>query len=1264
MGEAVIEFRTLGELEVWDEGRPLALRGAVQRSVLALLLVHANVAVRVEEIVDELWGEAAPPTATKMVQNAVSKLRKGGLAAALATRAGGYVLQVDPDGVDAFRFQRLLQQAREALAAGSPTTTEELLAEANALWRGPPFADLATEQFLQLEIARLEELQLEAAECAIEAGFALGRHQQLTQTLEGLVAQHPFRETLRQQLMLSLYRSGRQAEALAAYQAARSYLRDELGLEPSPSLQRLEQAILVQDPALDPETQSSPAVAAHALRKTLTVVHADLARRGRALDPEALRALSSRVEEALRAAVAAHGGTVSSATGVSFVAVFGLPTLAEDDTLRAARAVLEARSALAGLGEEWDARYVLRIGVATGTTLVEPGAQPGAATGEVFDIAARLARAASDDEVLLAPSTLGALRSAVDVEPGANVEIADEPETTWRLLTVHADAAVTARRLDLPLVGRDWELAQLHHAFERATQGRTSYLFTLLGPGGIGKSRLAREFTDTLADTATILTGRCPSYGAGVTFWPLAEIVREAAGDTTPAAIASLIAEEPEADEIAARIAGAIGAHDAGGSAAELFWAVRSLFAALARERPLVVIFDDLHWAEPTLLDLLEQLVDATRDAPVLLLCLARSELLEERPAWGGGKVNASTILLEPLSQPDRELLIAHAGGESLRSSVATRVAEAAEGNPLFLEQMVAMALEAPAGAGEVTVPATIQALLAARVDRLDVTERTVLERAAVVGKEFSLSEVLALSPEPERDEVRAQLEALARRELLGGATTPRRGDAAFFFRHGLIRDAAYDALPKTERAVLHEALAHFLELTPDHPASTHEEVIAYHLEQSYSYRVELGQGGEHVERLAAQATSLLAAAGRRAYARDDVPAAVALLERAAELAGAGTQARLELLPDLGEAVREGGDYPRAEAVLAEAIAAAEAAGDALLEEYARLVRLRMRVQTDAGLGADEVISGAERALAAFGPADDARSLAKAWELLAWGRWLQCQAAATEEALAHSLEHAQRAADPRTSAQSLHLMLGAAVFGPRPVPDAIARCEEILAEGAQQKRVTASALRALAALKAMAGDFEEARLLLLRFSAIVDDLGLRVTAASAAETYAEVELLAGEPEAAERRLRSGYAQLEEMGESSTSANLAALLAQALSVQGRNDEAVAVSDLTPAEDDVSARVHLFGARARALAAVGRLDEAERLGLEAAGEARTTDFLVMSGDASCDLAAVLLVAGRADEARSLLEEALQAYNQKQHLVAIDRTGNLLETLVTGS
>src|SRR5437764_1903429 len=248
-----MEFRTLGELEVWHADAPVPIRGAVQRSVLLVLLLRANDVVRLDDLVEELWGPAAPHTAPKMIQNAVSKLRKSGMAGVLATRAGGYTLQIDPEQVDATRFERLVDRARESLAAGMPEVAEQLLEEANALWRGAPLADLAPESFAQREIARLEELRLTATETSVEAGLALGRHRELASTLEALVSRYPLRETLRMQLMLALYRSGRQADALAAYQAARAYLRDEVGLEPSPALQRLEQAVLLQDPALVPE---------------------------------------------------------------------------------------------------------------------------------------------------------------------------------------------------------------------------------------------------------------------------------------------------------------------------------------------------------------------------------------------------------------------------------------------------------------------------------------------------------------------------------------------------------------------------------------------------------------------------------------------------------------------------------------------------------------------------------------------------------------------------------------------------------------------------------------------------------------------------------------------------------------------------------------------------------------------------------------------------------------------------------------------------
>src|SRR3954452_9195731 len=328
-----MEFRTLGELEVWHADSPVPIQGSVQRSVLALLLLRANDVVRLDDLVEELWGPSAPTTAPKMIQNAVSKLRKSGMAEVLATRAGGYMLHVDPDQVDATRFERLVDRARESLAAGSPEVAEQLLDEANGLWRGAPLADLAPEAFAQSEIARLEELRLTATETSIDAALGLGRHRELTITLEMLVSRYPLRETLRMPLMLSLYRSARQAAAPAAYQAARAPLRAEVGLEPSPALQRLEQAILIQDPALDPFLHTA-AAEPRAVRKTLTVLHADLERQGRELDPEALLSLSARVEQCLPDAVASHGGTLSSASDVTFVAVFGLPTLAEDDPLR------------------------------------------------------------------------------------------------------------------------------------------------------------------------------------------------------------------------------------------------------------------------------------------------------------------------------------------------------------------------------------------------------------------------------------------------------------------------------------------------------------------------------------------------------------------------------------------------------------------------------------------------------------------------------------------------------------------------------------------------------------------------------------------------------------------------------------------------------------------------------------------------------------------------------------------------------------------
>jgi DNA-binding SARP family transcriptional activator len=1227
----VTEFRILGGLGVWEAGEAVPIRGAVPRSVLGYLLLRPNEPVSVGELVDELWTPPSPASAPKMVQNAVSSLRKLIGGERLVTQPAGYVLHLEPDELDARRFERLLEEAREALAAGGPEPARRILDEAETLWRGPPLADLAQASFAQLEIARLEELRIEATECGIEIGLASGRHHELIAELEALVARYPLREALRRQLMLALYRSGRQGEALAAYQAARVYLSKELGLEPGAGLQQLERAILVQDPALDVDVP----VAEPPRRKTITVLHAEVTRLRGSLDPEAVRAVNDEVERTLTDAVVAQGGTTSTAPGGTFIAVFGLPTVGETDTLRALRAAEDARAALGELNgpleRERGVEMSMRAGVATGEALVESTT----ATGDVFVHAAQLARLAAEGDVLVEDSTKGTLQSGGEWELAGEVELAGETQSSWRLLKLCENATVITRRFDLPFIGRDWELAQLRHAFDRATAARTSYLASLLGPAGIGKSRLAQEFVESVADEATVYVGRCLLDRAGATFWPLAEIVRAAAGGTTREAIVDLVADDPDAEQIADRIAGALGAAEPAGSQAELFWAVRKLFAALAQDSTLVVVFEDIHWAQPTLLDLVDHLVDATRDAPVLLLCIARAELLDLRPTWGGGKLNASALLLEPLTRDEAHLVVEHAGG-ALDAATTARITETAEGNPLFLEQMVALAREG----GDIAMPSTIHALLEARIDALDPRERAVLARASVLGREFRRDAVRALSPEDERAAVDTHLDALARRELL-------RGDR---FRHGLIRDVAYDGLPKAERATLHEGCARYLAETGEEQ----EELLGFHLEQAYRYRVELDSTDPSARPLAEAAAVLLASAGRRAYAVDDVPAAVSLLGRAAALVEPPDP---ELLADLGEAVRESGDYTRAEEILGEAIASA---ADRERAEYARLIRLRMRVQTDPSLSSDDLLDGANRAIELFGRAGDDRALGKAWELLAWGRWLHCQAAATEEALQQSITHALRGRDTRTEAQSLHLLLGATLFGPLPVGDGIARCEEILAGPHRQKRVTASAVRALAALKAMAGEFDEARALLRRFASIVDDLGLRVTAASAAETYATVELLAGDPGAAERELRLGYERLERMGETSTSVNLAALLAQALHAQGDDAEAVAVTELTAPEDDVSAQVHLRAARAKALAAVGRLDEAEALARDAVARASATDFLVMCADALRDFAEVVLRAGRVREAAALAEEAHGLYARKGNVVATGKVQEMLAAL----
>ncbi len=447
-------------------------------------------------------------------------------------------------------------------------------------------------------------------------------------------------------------------------------------------------------------------------RKTVTVLFCDVTGStalAESTDPEALRAVLACYFERMKAIVESHGGTVEKFIGDAVMAVFGVPTVHEDDALRAVRAAVEMRDALPELGVE------ARIGVNTGEVVT--GTQERLATGDAVNVAARLEQAAQPGEILLGEETLALVRYVVEAGPAELLELKGKtaPVAAFRLFGVTGEAA---RRHEAPLVGRRRELDRLRDAFEQGVVDRSCQLFTILGTAGVGKSRLAFEFLERVE--GRVVRGRCLSYGEGITYWPVVEVLKQLdVLPSDPAAAASLRALLRESEE--------------GTSAEEIAWGFRKLLEEQAHEKALVCVFDDIHWGEETFLDLIEHVADLSRDAPLLLLCLARPELLDRRPGWGGGKLNATTLLLEPLSAEEMNLLVDELGGvdEELRAKILTT----ADGNPLFLEEMIA--LVRASRNGDIAVPPTIQALLAARLDQLDPSERHVLERGAIEGRVF-----------------------------------------------------------------------------------------------------------------------------------------------------------------------------------------------------------------------------------------------------------------------------------------------------------------------------------------------------------------------------------------------------------------------------------------------------------------------------------------------------------------------------------------------
>jgi len=1205
------------------------LGGQKQRAVLAMLLLHANKVVSVDRLIEEVWGEQAPQSAKNSLQVYISRLRRL-LGDRILTRPPGYLIRLEPEELDLTLFNRLASSGRDALAQGDAELAATRLREALSLWRGDPLSELELSAGLEVETMRLEEARLGAIEDRIEAKLLLGAHPELIDELERLTAEHPLRERLTAQLMVALYRSGRQAEALELYRKRRESTVAELGLEPSPTLQQLQRSILLQDPKLDAPLVVSEATA-HPTRKQVTVLLADFELAGTA-DPEVEhRVLAPHIERATKI-LESHQAVVEHRLTEGLLASFGLPTVHEDDALRALRAAVELTGAF--IRNTADG-ISIRAALETGEVLADRERLHG---GDALSRVLALKDDAEAGEIVIGEGTYRLVRHVVRAEP-------IDPEGPWKLVEIDAGAEAIQRHFDGPLVGREEELDRLDRAFSSVVAERSCHLFTVVGSPGIGKSRLAREFATLVSDIALVLTGRCLPYGEGITFWPLVEIVREAAGDITATAVRRLIGDEESADLVAREVAGALGSSDAADVGEDAFWAVRRLFEALAHGRPLVVVFEDLHWAEPRLLDLVEHIKDLSRDAPILILCLARPEFLTARPSWGGGKPNTDSLLLNPLSEEgSADLIDIRTSGvsDSDRRGLIARV----EGNPLFIEQMLALLEEERPELGE-ALPPTIQAVLTARLDLLDYVERTAIDCGSVIGLTFWLGAIKELAQEDAESEIRGAVARLVSKELIRPIRSSLRRQEAFRFQHILIRDVAYGSVLKETRAELHERFADWLDESLADRASEADEIVGYHLEQAYALHTELEPEGDWRE-LASRAGRHLAAAAQRAYVRSDMPAAANLLTRALKLVPEEHPGRGDLLVDLARALRSVGDWSQANDRLHSALALADRSKDPALWTFLVTQKLQHRLQTDPNFTVEEFVAKTARAFRELTSLKDERYITRVRATLAWGYALRGQAQRAEQLLQENIKpsaqyNVQVVNQARTLLPSLWL------YGPLKVSEARRRCERLL-DAQPPPRAEASCYRCLAVLEAMIGRFDEARVLAERDEELLDELGLLVLSAAGSSVRATVEFLAGETAAAVGILKSGLESLRKLGATLHLSEVSSVLARVLYAQEAYEEAWRVTELEPSgSHDVAAAVYWRGTRAKLLAQRGQGRRAMRLARQGMHLAQTSDLLDLTGDSLMDLSEVLRLNEAATQAESVVKSAIQFYERKGNIVS---------------
>ncbi len=815
------------------------------------------------------------------------------------------------------------------------------------------------------------------------------------------------------------------------------------------------------------------------------------------------------------------------------------------------------------------------------------------------------------------------------------------------------------------MVGRERELARLRQAFEAAIAHRSCQLFTILGTPGVGKSRLGEEFLGSLG-AATVLRGRCLPYGEGITFFPVGEVVKEAAGledfdapEEIERKICAVLGTDGPACSTLAQL---FAAAERDSSVEEAFWAVRSFLEAVAQTAPLAVVFDDIHWGEPTFLDLIEHITDWAREAPILVLSLARPELLDARVGWGGGKFNATTISLEPLSDEECGDLIGNLlGRAALPEEARDRILAAAEGTPLFVEEMLSMLIDdgllardddrwvATGALSDLRVPPTIQALLAARLDQLTRDERTAIQQAAVCGKQFHVGAVAALSDADGR-EVRPTLMSLVRRDLIRPDRSMLAGEDAFRFRHQLIRDAAYEAAPKALRAELHERYADWLEAVGEARVEEFEEILAYHLEQAHRLLSELGPLSDAGRELALRAAGHYTASARRASDRSDDRAAATLFRHAADLLPEGHPDRPRALYDVGRASLRGLDPRVASDALDEAVAAAAASGQRSIEWMARIDRGLMQLMIDPiGFTTDDLRVEVAAARAALEEDDDDEALAIVWMGLVQVEWNPCRFDAAREAAIHGVDHARRSGDRSLLMDAVTLRLATELLGSTSPAEGRPSLDEAVTELGRDGFIGHVVLVHEACVDAMTGDFDRARERIREAEALAERFGSELWAAACYEFGGHVEMMAGDPAAAERLYRKEYELHRRTGDEAHGSTSAGYLALALCRLGRFDEAEELATIARtigAEDDLATQASARSAQALVRSARGEHEEARRLAREAVEMYATAQSPWFHGDSLMPLAEVSRAAGLPEEAVDAASAALAAYERKGH------------------